>query len=67
MQPRKAIEMNKVLATLIAGLFAVGAFAQAPAAPAAPAAPVKAAAPAVAPVAAREKAEPKKEMIDAGP
>lgn len=29
--------MNKVLATLIAGLFAVGAFAQAPAALAAPA------------------------------
>ena len=34
--------MNKVLATLIAGLISVGAFAQAPAAPAKEVAPAKA-------------------------
>jgi hypothetical protein len=45
--PRNS-KMNKVLATLIAGLFAAGAYAQTPAAtPAKPATPAVAAAPAV--------------------
>ena len=45
----RKFKMNKVLATLIAGLFAVGAFAQAPATPAKAAAPAAVAAPAAAP------------------
>jgi hypothetical protein len=50
-------QMNKILGALIAGLFAVGAYAQAPAAPAAaPAAPAAAEAPAATPAAAPAKA-----------
>jgi hypothetical protein len=45
-QTSQGIDMNKVLAALIAGLFAAGAFAQAAAPAAAPAAPAAKAAPA---------------------
>jgi hypothetical protein len=57
----RLLKMNKVLATLIAGLFAVGAFAQAPAAAVAkPApAPAVAAAPAMAAAPAAEAAPAK--------
>jgi hypothetical protein len=52
--------MKKVLATLIAGLFATAAFAQTPAAPAAPAAaPAAASAPAASASAKTEAAAPK--------
>jgi len=55
--------MNKLLATLIAGFLAAGAFAQtAPATPAKPAAPAVAAAPAAPAVAAAPAAPAKAEM-----
>ncbi|MDD2919333.1 hypothetical protein [Rhodoferax sp.] len=53
----RKLEMNKLLAALVAGLFAAGAFAQA-AAPAAPATPAVKAAPAAAPATPAVKATP---------
>jgi len=49
--------MKKLLAVLISGLFAAGAFAQAPAAPSAPAAPAVVAAPEAAPAPVAQKAK----------